>query len=250
MATAAAASRAPTLTLPPPYALVTLRESGDAFAHACRIAPEAGAGALVWVRRFDLIEFAVVLEPEEPLRSARRAFYCGMNAIADAIGAHCPPEREVTFDWPDTILFNGARIGGGRLGWPKGCPESDVPGWLVFSAMITAAWVGAGDPGSRPTTTSLEDEGFEPADGPALVEAFARYLMLAFDGLAERGFDPVATAYLARLANRQAGEDRRIDGNGDLVIARHGSAEGERLALGPALATPTWFDPSAGMPRL
>src|SRR3712207_9361708 len=59
MAAAAAGSLAPALTLPPPYSLVTLRESGDAFGHACRIAEDAGAGTLVWVRRFDLIEFAV-----------------------------------------------------------------------------------------------------------------------------------------------------------------------------------------------
>src|SRR3712207_8603271 len=104
MAATAAASTMPALSLPPPYSLIALRESGDAFAHACRIAEEAGAGTLVWVRRFDLIEFAVVLEPEEPLRSARRALYCGMIALADAIAAHCPPERDVTFEWPDTVL--------------------------------------------------------------------------------------------------------------------------------------------------
>jgi len=89
--------------------LVALRELGDAFAHACEIAAEAGAGTLVWVRRYDLVEFAVVLEPDEPLKSARRAFFAGMNAVADAIAAHCPPEREVSFDWPDAIIESFAR---------------------------------------------------------------------------------------------------------------------------------------------
>ena len=60
-----------TLDLPPGYTLVALRELGDAFAHGCEIAAEAGAGTLVWVRRYDLVEFAVVLEPDEPL--SRRA---------------------------------------------------------------------------------------------------------------------------------------------------------------------------------
>ena len=64
----------PPLDLPPPYTLVTLRETGDAFAHAGRIAPEAGAGTHVHVGRFDLLEFALVLEPEEPLARARRVF--------------------------------------------------------------------------------------------------------------------------------------------------------------------------------
>ena len=55
------------LDLPPPFRGVTLREVGDAFAHAQSVAADQGAGTLVHVGRFDLCEFAVVLEPEEPL---------------------------------------------------------------------------------------------------------------------------------------------------------------------------------------
>ena len=40
------------------------------------VASDAGAGTLVYVGRFDLAEFAVVLEPEEPLEIARRALLC------------------------------------------------------------------------------------------------------------------------------------------------------------------------------
>jgi hypothetical protein len=104
------ADREQSLDLPPGYTLVPLREYGDAFVHGCAIASDAGAGALVWVRRYDLVEFAVVLEPDEPLVSARRALFAGMNAAADAIAAHCPPERDVSFGWPDAIVFDGGRI--------------------------------------------------------------------------------------------------------------------------------------------
>ena len=52
------------LALPPPFSAVRLREVGDAFAHATSIAVEQGAGTLVYVGRFDLAEFAVVLEPD------------------------------------------------------------------------------------------------------------------------------------------------------------------------------------------
>src|SRR5260370_9086988 len=84
------------LDLPPGYNLVGLREVGDAFAHGCDIAAEAGAGTLVWVRRYDLVEFAVVLEPDEALRSARRAFFAGMNAVGDPIAPLGPPAAEVS----------------------------------------------------------------------------------------------------------------------------------------------------------
>src|SRR5215204_6263326 len=110
------------LDLPPGFRLVTLREVGDAFAHARANAAELGAGALVFVGRFDLAEFAVVLEPDEPLRSARRAFYAGMAALADALATHAPPERPITFDWPDAIRIDRGLIGGAQFAWSEG-PE-------------------------------------------------------------------------------------------------------------------------------
>ena len=145
-----AADRA--LDLPPLFNPVPLREAGDAFAHACAIAEEEGAGALVWVRRYDLAEFAVVLEPEEPLAQARRAIYAGMNALADALAAHAPPERPITFDWPDAIRVDGVLVGGGRLGWPPDTRPDEVPSWLVFSGMIRTLVVRADEPGLRPST--------------------------------------------------------------------------------------------------
>src|ERR1700731_5345254 len=94
------------IELPPPFALVRLRESRDAFTHALEGAAEGGAGALVYVGRFDLAEFAVVLEPDEPLRTARRAFYAGMVALTDALRAYAPPNMEVASDWPDTVRID------------------------------------------------------------------------------------------------------------------------------------------------
>src|SRR6266567_1387392 len=79
------------LDLPPPFRLVALREAGDAVAYARDHADEFGAGTLVFVGRFDLAEFAVVLEPEEPLAAARRVFYAGMVALVDALAALAPP---------------------------------------------------------------------------------------------------------------------------------------------------------------
>src|SRR5690242_17917590 len=87
-----------TLSLPPPFRVIVLREVGDAFAHACAHAPELGAGGLVFVGRFDLAEFAVVLEPEEPLASARLAFYAGMIALCDTLAALAPPEKPIAVE--------------------------------------------------------------------------------------------------------------------------------------------------------
>ena len=100
------------LNLPPLFQEVILRESGNAFAHAQTIAAEAGAGTLTWVGRFDLVEFAVVLEPDEPLISARRAIYAGLAALADALAVHAPPEMPLHYDFPATLKFNHGLVGG------------------------------------------------------------------------------------------------------------------------------------------
>src|SRR6478752_1965983 len=204
--TSRAADSGQTLDLPPGYTLVPLREYGDAFVHGCAIASDAGAGALVWVRRYDLVEFAVVLEPDEPLASARRAFFAGMNAAADAIAAHCPPEREVSFGWPDAILFDGGLLGGARLGWTADCAEDEVPAWLVFGAILRAAEMAHVEEVQTAAGVALLSEGFEMVDTDAIIGSFARQLMTTLALWNERGFETIAHDYLARLPSRKAGE--------------------------------------------
>jgi hypothetical protein len=239
-----------TLDLPPGYTLVALRELGDAFAHGCAIAADAGAGTLVWVRRYDLVEFAVVLEPDEPLVSARRALFAGMNAMGDAIAAHCPPEREVNFDWPDTIRFDGGLLGGARLGWPEDCAEEAVPAWLVFGVILRAADMAHIGEVQAASGVSLLGEGFEMIDTDAIIESFARHLMTGFDQWNERGFEAIARNYLARLTVQKAGARRTIDVNGDLLV-RLPSEKGppERTPLLAALARVAWYDPQARGPK-
>jgi biotin-(acetyl-CoA carboxylase) ligase len=238
----------PELALPPPFAAVRLRELGDAFAHATSIAAERGAGTLVYVGRFDLTEFAVVLEPEEPLRQARRAFYAGMVALADALAAHAQPETSISIDWPDSILVNQGLVGGGRLGWPQGTAEDATPSWLVFGAMIRTVSMTGAEPGLNPLVTALEEEGFSDVLTNHVVESFARHFMVAIDSWAESGFNAVAKDYLARLPAEQ-GLRRDIDENGDLLACCMGKVEVERKLLLPRLAQPAWLDPTLKGPR-
>jgi len=236
------------LTLPPPFTLVRLRELGDAFAHAKTIARDHGAGTLVYVGRFDLAEFAVVLEPDEPLRLARRAFYAGMAALADALTAHAQPETSIAVDWPDSLSVNGGVVGGGRLAWPDGTSEDETPAWLVFGAMIRTVAVAGREPSLSPLVTALEEEGFSDAASDQVVESFARHFMTAIDAWQERGFAAVAHSYLARV-RPEKGVRREIDDNGDLLIRRMGKTPVERRPLLERLARPSWFDPAAKGPR-
>ena len=239
---------APELALPPPFAAVRLRELGDAFSHAMSVAGDQGAGTLVYGGRFELAEFAVVLEPEEPLVQARRAFYAGMVGLADALAAHAQPETSISFDWPDAIMVNGGLVGGGQLAWPQGTPEDATPPWLVFGGMIRTVSMTGLEPGLNPLVTALEEEGFTDMLSTHLVESFARHFMVAVDSWHESGFAAVAKNYLARLPVEQ-GLRRDIDDNGDLLVRRMGKLEVERRALLPRLAQPSWLDPASKGPR-
>ncbi len=235
------------LDLPPAYRLLTLREVGDAFAHARANAAEFGAGTLVYVGRFDLAEFAVVLEPEEPLRTARRAFYAGMAAIADALAAHAPPEKAIEIEWPGAVRVDGGLVGGGQLAWSDG-PEDTPPAWLLFGGMIRTVSMTEGEPGLHPLSAALEDEGFDDLGAARLVESIARHLMVHVDAWQEFGFAAVAQSYLARL-KPHPGVRREIADNGDLLIRHMASADAERRPLIATLAKPSWLDPATGGPR-
>ncbi|KIN71945.1 biotin/lipoate--protein ligase family protein [Sulfitobacter guttiformis] len=192
------------LLLPPPFTPHWL-ERGDAFAHACALAEVHGAGTLVWhsgsgvengAGRFD---FAVVLEPETPLAEARSAFILGMLALGDALAAHCPPERAVTFGWPSEVLLDGGRLGGMRMCVAPDTAEDAVPDWIVLGVELIADRDHVTDPGTYPASVSLAEEDF--ADHPAILESFAAYLMLNIDRMNHGGFQPLAARYSGQLAS-------------------------------------------------
>jgi biotin-(acetyl-CoA carboxylase) ligase len=231
----------PALDLPPAFHVVTLREAGDAFGQACRLAPKEGAGTIVWARRFDVVEFAVVLEPEEPLAAARRSLYTGLCALYDTLAVHAPPEKLIQFVWPDAILVDGGLVAGVRIGWPKKTDEKSPPAWLVFGAMVRTAIMGAAEPGSRPQSAALEEEGFEELESGRLIETFARHLMVWVDVFQQDGFSPVAEHYLKRLLG-DTGKEYSIDGVGDLLVRPKGKLETRKQKLLPALEKLDWYD--------
>ena len=236
------------LDLPPPFRGVTLREVGDAFEHAQSVAADQGAGTLVHVGRFDLCEFAIVLEPEEPLRLARRAFYACMVALRDALVAHAPAERTITFGWPDAVYVDRGLVGGGRFAWPAGTVEDGVPDWLVFGATIRLVSLAGKDAGLRPLVTALDEEGFADVGSSHLVESFARHLMVAMDAWRTNEFSTVIRNYISHL-DHEKGAIPSLDGRGDLLVGWRGQKVPDRHSLVEALAEPSWFDPATGGPK-
>jgi biotin-(acetyl-CoA carboxylase) ligase len=241
-------SGAPPLDLPPPFRPVRLREVGDAFSHACRHAAALGGGTLVYVGRFDVAEFAVVLEPDEALASPWLAVYAGMVALADALAALAPPGKPITITWPDAIRTDEGLVGGGRLALPDGVEDELLP-WLVFGATVRMVSLPDGGAGLRPLTSALDDEG--PGwdiVADRLVESFARHLMRTIDHWRDTAFAAIANKYTSRL-ERQEDVSYAIDENGDLLMTQSGKVI-KRRPLRPELAAPSWLDPQGIGPRI
>ena len=222
-------------TLPPSFELVTLRERGDARAEAIRLAPTRGAGTLVRAGRFETLEFALALEPAEPLAQARVAFPLCMGALASALALHVPPQRPLAIRWPDAFLLDTVIHGGGELAVPPGCGEDDAPPWPVFAARVALEKAGGAD---VPMAMSLAEAGLDEIDPIALLSDFCAHLLSAFDARAHDGIDAAAAPYLARVDLGKAGLGRRLAENGDLLIERPGGVE--RRALAPALDPARW----------
>ncbi len=211
--------------LPSVFAQVLLREGGDALSHAVALAPARGAGTLAWVRAYARVEAAVVLEPEMPLAAARLAFLAAANALADALAAIGPPELDVAFRWPGTLLLNHGACGRVRLAAPPGVAEDAVPDWLVVAVEMRLAFPAGHESGHDPGVTCLAEEGFEDPDPAGLTAAWARHLMAGLDAWQARGPQRVAEPYLARLRDpaEAPGLRRGIDpGSGGLVLEQDG----------------------------
>jgi hypothetical protein len=225
------------LVLPPPYSPCRI-EAGDVLTEALRLAPVEGAGTLVWRHGGGILAFAVVLEPEQPLASARMAFFAGMCALGDALAAHCAPDRPVRFGWPDTIVYDAARLGGARFAAPEDCAETDVPDWMVFAVELIAERDHLIDPGSYPESTSLKEEEFEPAED--ILASFASYLMLWFDRWEHQGLKAVVENYLGRLdPPLETGARSLADGD---LVERLPSGEMRQETLADGLAACRWRD--------
>ncbi len=216
--------------------IVALREGGDAMTRATAMAPEHGAGTLVWVRSWARVEAAVVLEPEQTLAAARPALLAALTAAGDALGAFGPPEQPMTFDWPATIRLNGGVVGRAQLAVPPGCAEDAVPDWLVVGIEIAFAAGIDAEPGHDPGRTTLFEEGYDDTTPAELTATWARHLMATLADWQAGGFRLVAERYLARLDPTLAeGARRGIDpANGDLLIQHDGRRE--RLPLAMAVA--------------
>jgi len=229
-------SSAPRLLLPPPFQ-ATLVGEGDIVELATQVADQ-GAGTLLWRDQNGVLAFAVVLEPGPPLANnrdeAELGFAAGVAALCDALARHGQPERKITVEWPDRVIYDNALIAGAR--WRAGpMGEDGLPEWVIFAAEITSDRAGLEDPGLYPNSSSLREEEFP--DSASLIETFAAFFKLIVDRWGVEGAGAVLRRVLDRVEGQDALKDARIE---------HGTLKLPPLA--ETLKESEWRDDERGGP--
>ncbi len=157
------------------------------------------AGDLLWSLAPDVLDVAVVLEPDVPRAATAQAAFVAQVAFSECFGALSPPEVALTFGWPMTLNLNGARVGGLRMAVADNDDDIGAPHWIVLGLKATLQDEGASpDPGLNPDKTSFVEEGCGDIAATQLVESFAHHLLTWFHTWEEDGFRPVHEAYVFR----------------------------------------------------
>ena len=236
------------LHLPPIYKAIILAESGeDARAHAGRLAAAGGeAGLFVWRPAETIIEWAILLRPEEDAAKILPVVLVASLALLDAVGTAGPPAVASDLVWPAGLRINSGLAGGIALDLAPG----ESPEWAVVSAILRKTGDPGAEGGERPDVTSLSDEGFAHMADRNLLEAFARHFLVWMDRWEDQGLPAIARHWLHRAtadggdtvlmagAELVAGTILDLDESGGLVLdtaagRRILSLEAGRLASNP-----------------
>jgi len=206
-----------------------------------------GAGDLIWSIDETQLRFAIVLEPEVDRQRCHEILFVLMVAFADAFGATAPPEVEMTYEWPNKFLANGAEVGSARLALAN--QEIDgIPQWMVIALSIRMApRRGDPEPGHDRSRTTMWDEGCASISAVSLLEATARHFLAWVHGWEEDGFKGIHQTWSQRLAmgkryecdyqgRRVAGEPLGLDEHGGLLVRQPDNTEILHL---PAMMRPT-----------
>ena len=150
-------------SLPPAFQLIRLDREVAAFERAIRAAPRGiEHGTVYWSERADLLDMALVLEPEAPASASLEAVHLLTVAGCEALAQLVPPALPVACAWPGDLLLDGARLGGVRAAMAPTIDPAAPPPWLVIGLRLRLDPFGA----ASDTTTAA-----------ALVEAVTRHFL-------------------------------------------------------------------------
>lgn len=170
-----------------------------------------GAGDLLWSRSTENAALAIILEPEVSAEHALCMVPLAMVALADSLGAIGPPNMPITFDWPKTILANGAVVGSVDMHFSPLAGRRDIAPYAVLSLTLDIMWNAdptdskrqpAIEPGQNLMRTVLHEEGAGDLDRTMIIESWARHFTTWVDTWEQDGFKPVHENWLFKAHYR------------------------------------------------
>ena len=186
-------------TFPPLMTGIGISAPDETFSYARNGARNRSlvAGHVVWARNTSVMDWAIVLEPDVPLRSAMQMAPLALVAAGDCIGALTPPQVGLMFHWPDQILVNGGKAGHIEVAASTTDPDT-VPDWLVVRTAVRLQRDDRVEPGDNPGITSLDEEGCPDLTRTSMVESYSRHFLTWLNTWTDDGFHPVHSAWLYR----------------------------------------------------
>ena len=239
--------------LPPLLTAMAVPEGQDVAAKALAAVATAEVGTVLYSEAADVVDLAIILGPEVPLRRAGQMLYALMIGAGDAIGALAPPEVVVSYQLPGYILLNRGRAGRIWVAADPAAGREDVPGWMVagltldLSVRTGSEDVWRDDGGLE--YTSLAEEGGGFISRTRLVESVCRHFMAWVNRWEDNGFRPLHDLWVQRL--QEGAEMVLADGSmADWVGLDEDGAALIRIDGRPVGLIPTEFESVCGPAEL
>lgn len=191
--------------LPPLLTSFALRDAGPLreVAPALAAAGALGAGDAIVGMHPGEVALAIVLEPDVAVSVARQMAPLMMVAVAEALGALLPPKVAIEHAWPGEVIVNGGSVGRVGVRIASSPTDAAVPDWMVVDVALDLHGTGGShEPGERPGTTCLAEEGGADLVSADVVVAIATRFLSWLDRWQSDGFAPVAHAWLFRARGR------------------------------------------------
>lgn len=237
---------------PAGYGLKECAELDSTNEEAKRMAA-GGAAAPVWVRADKQtagrgrrgrtwetgsgnLAATLLLRPNRPAAECAQLSFVAAIAAADATARFAPRTR-IEVKWPNDVLADGRKLAGILL---ESASSGNVPFWLAIGIGINLSHSPEGVEFPAISIAALGEAAPKPADALLeLASGFAKW----YDIWAERGFEPIREAWLARAARlgerivarlqerELSGTFEGIDETGALLL-REGQGHTRAIAAG------------------
>lgn len=209
-------------SLPPFFSLIALDSVGSTNDEARRLAEEGAAhGTIVWAgeqtkgrgrqgRNWTSprgnLYLSILLRPDCALSEAAQLSFVACVALGEAIAALAGPRVEVTYKWPNDVMFNGKK-GVGLLLESKSAPDG-VLEWVIVGMGTNIEHF---PEDSRYPASSLRKEGAPRSLQPEnLLEDVARQLEVWLEVWRKQGFGDIRAAWKARVQGLGQGIEVRL----------------------------------------